>query len=230
MNKLFFCLVVPAIFMINGCGGDDEGASRIVVGPSKVLLIPNSLQYQQGFVVQVTDKEGNPAPNTIVTIKMVPISYRKGEYIGVDIDGDLIEDEWEQNYISCAAEDINNNGVLDSTGTSTEDINDSGDLEPTNPATLDQHPEETPTFLPGSDRIITNTSGFGFFSVTYPVSQANWVRMRITASADVIGTEESEEYDFTLFVALSDVENYPTSPPGGTRSPYGTSNLCTDSF
>lgn len=212
--------------MVNGCGADDEGASRIVVGPSKVLLIPNSLQYQQGFVVQVTNKEGNPAPNTIVTIKMVPINYYKGAYIPFDSDGDSLNDEWELNDIICDAEDINNNGVLD-TG---EDVNGSGSLEPTNPATLDQHPEETPTFLPGSDRIITDTSGYGFFSVTYPVSQANWARMRITASANVIGTEESEKYDFTLFVAIADVENYPVSPPGGAASPYGVSNLCSDNF
>jgi len=226
MNKLFFCFLLPAIFIINGCGGDDEGASRIVVGPSKVLIIPNSLQYQQGFVVQVTDKEGNPAPSSIVTIKMVPINYYKGAYLPFDSDGDLLDDEWQLNTVICNAEDINNNGVLD-TG---EDINNSGSLEPTNPATLDQHPEETPTFIPGSDRIITDISGFGFFSVTYPVSQANWVTMRITASTNVIGTEESETYDFQLFVALADVENYPTSPPGGSDSPYGTSNLCSNSF
>jgi len=226
MNKLLFCFLLPAILIVNGCGGDDEGASRIVVGPSKVLLIPNSLQYQQGFVVQVTDKEGNPASSSVVTIKMEPINYYKGAYLPIDSDGDTIDDEWELTTIICDAEDINNNGVLN-TG---EDLNGSGSLEPTNPATLDQHPEETPTFLPGSDRIITDTSGFGFFSVTYPISQANWVTMRITASTNVVGTEESETYDFTLFVALADVENYPASPPGGTASPYGTSNLCTNSL
>lgn len=198
-------------------------ASRLVVGPAKDLLAPNNSQYQQGFVVQVTDNEGNPAPATIVSVEMVPVRYFKGQYQGFDSSGDGDPDEWRMVYsASCEAEDVNHNGVLDPG----EDINGNGTLQPTNQATLAQHPSETPTFNLGTGQIITDDSGFGFFSVTYPVSQAVWSRMRITVSANVQGTEDREQYEFTLFVAENDISNFPEAPPGGTGSPYGTVASC----
>ena len=220
-------LAVLLVVQLLACGSEDPSASRIVVGPSKVLLIPNALQYQQGFVVQVTDTEGNPAPGTVVTIEMVPILYFKGAYVPTDTNADTIADAWSVNIAaSCVAEDSNFNGRLDAG----EDVNSNGTLEPTNPATLDQHPDEIPTFADGSDQIVTSASGFGFFSVTYPASQALWSRMRISATAKVSGSEEQEDYDFTLFVATEDISSYPDSPPGGTDSPYGTSASCLDSL
>lgn len=223
--KLAALSVVLAVFAgLTACGGE-EAASRLVVGPAKDLLVPNDMQYQQGFVVQVSDKEGNPAPATIVSVEMVPVRYFKGQYQGFDSSGDGEADEWRLSYsVSCEAEDANHNGVLDAG----EDINADGSLQPTNAATLAQHPSETPTFAPGTEKIITDDSGFGYFSVTYPASQALWSRMRITASANVQGTEDREQYEFTLFVLLNDISNFPISPPGGTASPYGTAASCSD--
>lgn len=215
-------LILPLISSLSACGGE-EAASRLVVGPAKDLLLPNDLQYQQGFVVQVTDNEGNPAPATIVSVEMVPVRYFKGQYQGFDSSGDGDADEWRLNYAaSCDAEDANHNGVLDAG----EDINGNGTLQPTNPATLVQHPGETPTFTLGTERIITDSAGFGFFSVTYPASEAAWSRLRITVSASVQGTENREQYEFTLFVAEADISNYPEAPPGGTNSPYGITASC----
>jgi hypothetical protein len=218
------CLSLPLLASLSACGGE-EAASRLVVGPAKDLLAPNNSQYQQGFVVQVTDNEGNPAPATIVSVEMVPVRYFKGQYQGFDSSGDGDPDEWRVAYTaSCEAEDANHNGVLE-TG---EDINGNGTLQPTNPATLAQHPTDTPTFNLGTGQIITDDSGFGFFSVTYPVSQALWSRMRITVSANVQGTEDREQYEFTLFVAENDISNFPDAPPGGTSSPYGIAASCID--
>ncbi len=212
------------VFALQGCGSSEEDASRIVVGPAKDLMIPNSLQYEKGFVVQVTDEEGNPAPNTTVTVEMVPIAYYKGYYEPADTDDDGTPDDWGIKFTAfCAAEDANHNGVLDDG----EDANNNNMLEPTNPATLAQHPEEEPTLAAGSDKLVTDSSGFGYFSVVYPVSEALWSILRITASANVSGTEEREDYEFYLPVAISDVV-YPVTPPGGGVSPYGTSDFCTD--
>jgi len=220
------CLLLPLLAGLLACGGE-ETASRLVVGPAKDLLVPNDLQYQQGFVVQVTDNEGNPAPATIVSVEMVPVRYFKGQYQGFDSSGDGEADEWRLNYsASCEAEDANHNGVLDAG----EDINANGTLQPTNPATLAPHPSESPTFTPGTEQIITDDSGFGFFSVTYPASQAVWSRMRITVSANVQGTEDREQYEFTLFVAEADISNFPAAPPGGTDSPYGTAASCSSAL
>lgn len=220
--KLTPLCLLPLLVGLSACGGE-EAASRLVVGPAKDLLVPNDMQYQQGFVVQVTDNEGNPAPATIVSVEMVPVRYFKGEYLAYDSSGDGEADEWRLSYsVSCEAEDANHNGVLDEG----EDINGNGTLQPTNAATLAQHPSETPTFTPGTGQIITDDSGFGFFSVTYPASQALWSRMRITVSANVQGTEDREQYEFTLFVAESDISNFPIAPPGGADSPYGTAASC----
>lgn len=215
-------LWLPLLVGLSACGGE-EAASRLVVGPAKNLLSPNDMQYQQGFVVQVTDTEGNPAPATIVSVEMVPVRYFKGEYLAYDSSGDGEADEWRLSYsASCEAEDANHNGVLDAG----EDINGNGTLQPTNAATLALHPSETPTFTPGTEKIVTDSSGFGYFSVTYPASQAVWSRMRITVSANVRGTEDREQYEFTLFVAESDISSFPIAPPGGKDSPYGTAASC----
>lgn len=222
--SLFMAMIVG---LLSACGSDEPAASRIVVGPSKVLLLPNELQYQQGFVVQVTDIEGNPAPGSVVKVAMVPVQYFKGSYQPTDTNADTLPDSWAVNITAaCNSEDSNFNGRLDAG----EDINSNGRLEPTNPATLDQHPTETPTFADGSDQIITSASGFGFFTVTYPVSQALWSRMRISAVTEVSGTEEQQDYEFTLFVASEDIAAYPDNPPGGTDSPYGSSASCLDSL
>lgn len=75
--KLTPLCLLPLLVGLSACGGE-EAASRLVVGPAKNLLSPNDMQYQQGFVVQVTDTEGNPAPATIVSVEMVPVRYFKG--------------------------------------------------------------------------------------------------------------------------------------------------------
>lgn len=117
-------VLLPVFVSLSACGGE-EAASRLVVGPAKNLMSPNDLQYQKGFVVQVTDNEGNPAPATIVSIEMVPVRYFKGEYLAYDSSGDGEADEWRLSYsVSCEAEDANHNGVLDAG----EDINGNGTL------------------------------------------------------------------------------------------------------
>lgn len=207
------------------CGSSDEDAVRITLGAADSLLTLNELQYQQAFVVQVTDANMNPAPGTKVTITARSLQYFKGSYVPYDSSGDGTADRWAVTYTaSCAAEDSNHNGVLE-TG---EDINNNGYLEPTNPITISAHPSETPTISAGTGELVTDDSGFGYFVTTYPKSQALWTRVRLTASADVAGTENNEIYDFTLFVLESDISNLLVSPPGGTASRYGTSASCTD--
>ena len=84
------CIFTLSIFIIS-CGTDGEDATRITLGTSNVLLVPNTLQYQAPFVVQVTDKDGNPAPNTAVTITLRPLQYFKGQYNAIDSNSDIWE-------------------------------------------------------------------------------------------------------------------------------------------
>ncbi|HEY9050376.1 MAG TPA: hypothetical protein VIQ03_02455 [Gammaproteobacteria bacterium] len=209
------------------CGSSEEDASRITLGAADTLITLNALQYQQAFVVQVTDENMNPAPYTKVTITARTLQYYKGQYEPYDTDGDGSANRWEPNYsAACTAEDINNNGVLD-VG---EDINNNGTLEPTNPITISAHPSEIPTIIAGTGELVTDDSGFGYFVATYPKSEAFWSYVRLTATADVSGTENHETYSFILAVLVDDVSDLLTSPPGGIYSRYGSSTSCTDTL
>ena len=208
----FLCLIMMA------CGSSEEEASRIVLGTGNSISELNELQYQLPFNVQVTDNDGNPAEGTEVSIKLRSVQYHKGSY---QVGGD----GWVPVYsVSCDAEDVNNNGVLEAG----EDINNNGRLDPTNPATISAHPDETPTYNPLTGNIVTDENGFGYFSITYPQSEAVWVTVRLTATAAVSGTEATEVFEHTLFVLESDVSNTSISPPGGVESKYGVAALCTD--
>ena len=211
-------LLVGAIALLMvGCGSTED-ASRIVLGTGNSISELNELQYQLPFNVQVTDNDGNPAENTVVTIKLRNLQYNKGSY-------QATADGWNPVYsATCDAEDVNNNGVLEAG----EDINGNGRLDPTNPATISAHPNETPTFDPITGTIITDENGFGYFSITYPQSEALWVRVRLTASAEVSGTEATEVFEHTLFVLVDDLADTSVSPPGGRESKYGVADNCSD--
>jgi hypothetical protein len=212
--------------LLVSCGDSDNGPKRIVLGTTNILYTPNDLQYSLPFVVQVTRDDEHPASGARVDITIKPVRYFKGGYIPADTDGDNIDDAWALTYTtSCIAEDVNNNSQLDAG----EDLNANGSLEPTYPGTVDEHPELSPTVTQGTGYIVTNTSGFGYFVVTYPKSEANWTRIEITATAQVDGTEENETYTITLPILVDDLI-YPISPPGSSVSRYGSSAVCTDAL
>jgi hypothetical protein len=226
---LLISLIVSSTILLS-CGDDDDGAKRIVLGTSNKIFITNSLQYSLPFVVQVTRDAEHPAPGAIIDISIKPLFYLKGSYIPADTDSDGINDYWDITYTSyCAAEDANNNSIRDPG----EDINNNSRLDPTYPGTVDIHPDLTPTITPGTGRIITDQNGFGYFSVTYPQSEANWTEILITAKANVSGTEETESYITILPVLVDELTYDPARevpPPGGETSRYGISTVCTDAF
>ena len=146
------------------------------------------------------------------------MKYHKGNYV-------VAGDEWiAVTAADCIAEDINNNGISE-VG---EDINSNGRLDPTNPATISAHPQEVPTFDPLTGYITTDENGFGYFSLTYPQSEARWVTLKVIAKASVSGTESTEVFEHRLFVLLSDISNTAISPPGGVESKYGIASDCAD--
>lgn len=213
------------ISIISACGSDNN--YRIVLGTTNVLIQLTELQYQLPFTVQVTDTSGNAAPNASVRISLKNLQYFKGGYVGIDTNADTINDKWAGSYtVICDAEDANNNGTID-TG---EDINGNGRLDPTNPATISAHPSETPTIDASTSTITTDDSGFGYFVLTYPKSEALWVRLQLTATALSSDAINAEIYEFTLPVLASDISDINISPPGGTASRYGSSVNCTDAL
>ena len=225
-TNIFLLSILFSLSFLSGCGSD-ESAARIVLGDGNFILLPDGdLQYQKAFVVQVTDLDGVAVPNVSVTMSLRNVNYRKGTYSAVDVDTDGTADLWgivPATITTCTLEDTNNNGVLDAG----EDINGNGTLEPTNPASIIEHPSLTPTITGSTGKLVTDDNGFGYFVLAYPKSEAGWSTIDITATAEVLGTEENEIMRFTLSAASDDLTDLTVSPPG-YASPYGTAAVCTD--
>ena len=207
------------------CDSEDEG-NRVLIGNSNVMFELGNLQYQEQFAVQVSDRDGGPSPNTTVTIRLTPISYNKGVYLQTDTDSppDGTVDQWAPAISAvCASEDTNRNGALDAG----EDVNGNGSLEPDVP-TLTEHPDKTPTITPGLNTLITDESGFGYFAIAYPKSEALWSSVLVTVEAEDGLPGNVASYQLDLRALVKDLTDLTIDPPSGGPSPYGTASVCTD--
>lgn len=216
-------LVLLLASMLTACSDDET--SRIVIGTGQLLLSPNNVQYQLPFVVQASDVSGGPAAGVSVSLTVRPTQYTKGQYIATDINGDLNPDEWVATASAvCPTEDTNQNGILDSG----EDTNGNGVLDPASSATIASHPDEVPTLTPGTNQVVTDSDGFGYFVLAYPKSEGNWSRVALTASFTSDSGSETQTNNYTLLVILDDLQDVSIIPPGGVQSPYGVGAICSN--
>jgi len=185
--------------------------------------------YAVPYQVTVTDSTGQGVPNTEVNLSVWPVNYYKGYYV-------FSEDKklWIAQYTAqCSNEDANQNGALDAWENNKQgnalsyldypageevDVEDNGDgkLWPGNPVTL------------SNGTLKTDTNGRIEFKVLYGQSYANWLRVRLTARAQVSGTESKTDTVFNLSASSADMTNDKVSPPGGTISTFGSANVCSD--
>ena len=220
-----------------GFKGERTNTLNLTVGGEAVFIsiaTGNEIQettsttYAVPYQVTVTDATGAPVANKEVKLSVWPVNYYKGFY--------LFNSEkklWTLNYTArCSNEDANQNGQLDSwennkvgnalspldypAGESV-DVEDNGDgkLWPGNPVTL-----SVSTLTTGAD-------GIASFNVLYGQSYANWLRVRLTAKAQVTGTESKTDTIFALSASSADMKNE-SSPPGGETSAFGSANVCSD--
>lgn len=189
-------------------------ALRITLGTGNEIIEPNTVIYDKEWVAFVTDVNGAPASGANIELKLLPISYGKGQYVATDTTGNGEPDQWVPNRnVTCAAEDINNgNGIIDPG----EDLNNNGKLDPSNDATF------APATLTAAD------DGSAEFSLLYPQSNCAWVDFRLTATVEVDGSESQAIAEFTLSCSAEDLNNIKVSPPGGTESKYGSAAACSD--
>jgi len=209
----------------SSCDSEDDG-NRILIGNANSMFELGELQYQEQFAVQVSDPNGAPSPNASVTIKLTPVTYNKGQYVPKDIDDppDGTPDVWDPEVsVVCDTEDTNGNGALDAG----EDVNGNGILDPDVP-TLTEHPDKIPTISPGTNIIITDDNGFGYFAITYPKSEGAWSRVQVTADVSDGLPGSTATYTLDLRVLIKDVSDLTIDPPSGGPSPYGTASNCTD--
>jgi hypothetical protein len=182
----------------------------ISLGTGNTIEEPNPAQYRLPFAVQVTDANGNGVAGVNLTMSVLSIRYLKGQrawngsswlgYAGGTPTG------------ICPDEDVNRNGVLDVTPTSTEDANSSGRLEAGNVALV------TPS------SVTTDATGVALIGVVYPQEHAYWLEVTLEARAGVAGTETARATTFLLPGAANDFNREDNAPPGPI-SPFGV-NVC----
>ena len=187
----------------------------ISVGTGNEVFEPNSAQYRKEYIVQVSDSQGNGVSGVNVQVGILSTAYFKGFYTY-----DAAVGVWVVNYTAgpCADEDVNRNGVLDPG----EDFNGSGRIEAGNIASVVAQGGSGGNFT-------TDSGGFGVVDVFYPQEFANWVRVSLTATTSVQGTEFAESSNFVLPVSADDIDSQAENPPGNP-SPFGTSGSCADLF
>jgi len=208
---------------------------NVTMGRANLLLreTDTSPQYYLDFVVQVADGSGAPLENADVYLSIEPTHYYKGQFVLVDNDGEPRptvagedQDAWGPsrwsivNYRECFAEDRNNNNILDLDAIPSEDFNNNQRLDPQDPASLAASLEPGVATLQGGGFLQTDSTGSGYFRMIYPVSNASWARVVISAAARELGAESVTHFTSGLPVNFDEVKDVRVSPPN-RYSPYG---------
>lgn len=175
----------------------NQTALFITLGTGNAIANVDPETYQKDWVVYVTDSNGVAVSGVSLSIKILPLEY---------LAGSLVPDPWVYSppIRTCRNEDSNENGVLDPG----EDDNGDGVLWPGNVISVS----------PGS--VQTDATGRATISLIYAESFAPWVKVRLTASATVSGTESKRDAEFIVNGSVEDF-NLPSVPAGAT-SPFGT--------
>jgi hypothetical protein len=118
---------------------------------------------------------------------------------------------------ACNTEDPNNDGLEDN-----DYNNDKGSKQPGQPIIF---PGQVVSTDVGS--AVTASGGSARVNLIYPKDHADWVAVRLTATATVQGSQSSTSVDFWLPGAAGDYNQSGTQPPG-VVSPYGVANTCSD--
>ncbi len=131
-----------------------------------------------------------------------------------DIDGDghfdnVNEDVNNDLELDVIEVDYNQNGVADSDGIN-EDINSNGTLEPGNVVAV-------------LGNLTTDASGTASVAIRYAETFGGWVRVRLSVTAKVSGTEYLREEVFTLPYSAEDTTNE-NNPP--THNQFGSDGNC----
>ncbi len=176
----------------------NQAALFIALGTGNVITNVDPQTYRKNWVVYVTDSNGIAVNAATLTIKAIPLAYRTGRHV-------LVGEEYvyQAPIYECRNEDANENGILDPG----EDDNGDGVLWPGNVIAVS----------PGS---VQTVNGLATIALTYAESYAPWVRLRLTVSATVAGTESKTNAEFTV-VGLALDFTKGGGPPAGFVSPFG---------
>ncbi len=217
-----------------------EPVLNVTIGSSNQIRESETMtQYRISYVVQVADGSGQPLSDALVQLSVAPVTYVKGNLVQVDSTGRTRDDatdpatwtaaEWSfypTFYHVCASEDINGNRIMDAG----EDTNNNGKLDPQDPALIAPFLPETGSVedfatIDGNGSLRTDATGSGYFDLIYPVSNAGWASVEITARAQELGVEAEDSYTITLIADADEMRI--GERPNNLYSPYGLDSDCT---
>ncbi|MGQ0711504.1 MAG: Ig-like domain-containing protein [Rhodoferax sp.] len=166
--------------------------------------------YRMPVTVSVTDASGVAVATQAVGFALWARSYDKGT-----LSWNATAGAWTvaASASGCPNEDANKNGILDSG----EDLNGDNKLWPGAPASLQ------------SGSVTTDSNGLATVYVLFGKNYARWVRVDLTATVSVTGSESSRIYSFTLPI-LEDDRTKETPPPASEISPLGVASVCTSAL
>ena len=184
----------------------NKKALSIQFGTGNELVEFSTAVLQKDFAVFVSDSAGNPVRDVTISAAAWPTYYKKGYYHFL-IDANDVNDKgsWQvadQNSI-CPNEDVQRKGLYELA----YDTNNNGLLEPG---------------IPLSVSVSGKTDAMGIATVTlrYPRDRGAWVKVELTVTGTVAGTESLARNAFWLPVIAKDLTDKSISPPGRI-SPYG---------
>lgn len=193
----------------------NKKALSIQFGTGNQVTEYSTAVFQKDFAVFLSDSAGNPVPDVAVSVAAWPTSYRKGYY------------EWDYEqltaatataaatfgagfwrvalpYSTCDNEDVQRRGLYELA----YDTNNNGVLEPGIPMSVSASGK-------------TDAMGMTTVSLRYPRDRAHWVKVELTVTSTVAGTESVARNAFWLPALAKDMTTKGVSPPGHI-SPYGT--------
>ena len=190
-------------------------AFDISLGTGNEIEEPTSTSYLKRFAVFVSDSAGQPVSGVNLTASVTPAKYvNDGEYRT----GFWVYNDDESQWIAivnqnCLTEDINDNGILDTTPTD-EDTNGDGLLTPGLVGTI--------TFTNGN--AVTDENGYAELEYRYPSSYAVWYDAVISVFGQSTGSEAQASMNYTLDISADDVTDEGAAPPA---NPFGVTDQCT---
>jgi hypothetical protein len=214
----------------------------VTLGTGNTINIVGDTSFSQDWTVYVTDSNGNPVPNAVVTGQLVAQYYSKGSMTyftsPVAIWGVNPATQPSNGYnwpiIStggpyCPNTDVNNDGIYDN-GDITIFYPNSTTVWPfVEPGIPGNVAPTTGTTVNSSGLAVTGANGFAGVTVTYPQDHAYWTIVQLTVNAATTGSQSTASTSFLLKGVVGSYTAQNIEPPGKI-SPYGTNPSCVEAF
>jgi hypothetical protein len=178
-------------------------AGSVAFGFATTIGVDSSnANYTRDMSILVADSNGNPVPNTVVSLSLWPIAWSTGSACTVDADtvntGTFFNEDSNENLILDVGEDGARNWYAGgSPGTGTVDHL----MTPPNSAGGTLTSKKT-TDVSGT--VTTDATGVGAFTWTYTKNSAIWTVARIRATAVVQGSATVGEITHRLDPVVTD--------------------------